>query len=300
MEKITFTVDGVPLIGDLHSTTGGAARRPAVAIIGPMTFHKEQAPTEYAKRLADAGFLALAYDSRYRGESGGEPRAWENPWHKVEDLKGAVAYLRSRPDVDPDRVAILGICQGSSIAFRAAAETPGVMALATIAGQYRDHEGDIEWLTEDGYAARLAAGRAAKDKYARTGAVDYVKGVDRTDLNVGMPGEFVWSWYQPWADRGIWENRYAVMSDADLLEYESISAARTLRAPWLMIHGDNCFLPKAAMRHMGAVPASTPTRTVWDATPHLAYYDQPEVLDRATRELVTWFQGGWSASTRVA
>ena len=50
--------------------------------------------------------------------------------------------------------------------------------------------------------------------------------MDQTDPNVGMPGEFVWSWYQPWADRGEWENRYAVMSDADLLTYESISAAQ--------------------------------------------------------------------------
>ncbi|WP_375549771.1 alpha/beta fold hydrolase [Oceanicaulis alexandrii] len=289
MEKVTFLVDQTPLVGDLYGAQPGA-RRPAVAIIGPMTYQKEQAPTEYAKRLAGQGFVTLAYDSRYRGESGGEPRAWENPFHKVEDLKAAVAYLKSRPDVDPDQVSILAICQGSSVAFRAAAEIEGVHALATIAGHYRDAEGDVEWLTEDGLAARRAQGEAAKAKFAATGEVEYIKGVDQTDMNVGMPGEFVWVWYQPWADRGQWDNRYAVMSDADLLNYESISAAETLTAPWLMIHGDNCFLPNAAHRHMAAVPETTRTKTIWDETPHLAYYDQSDAIDRATAEVVDWIR----------
>ncbi len=290
MEKVTFTVDGIDLVGDLYrpDTTGQA---PAVAIIGPMTFHKEQAPTEYAKRLAERGFIALAYDSRYRGESGGEPRAWENPAHKVEDLKAAVRYLESRDDVDPARVSILAICQGSSIAVKAASEVPQLHALATVAGHYRDAEGDIEWLGEEGYAARKSAGEAAQKKFVDTGEVDYIKGVDRTDTNVGMPGDFVWEWYQPWADRGIWENRYAVMSDADLLSFESISAVPDLKAPWLTIHGDNCFLPNAARRHVDAVASTTRHQLVWDDTPHLAYYDQPDVLDATTAQVSHWFEG---------
>ena len=289
MEKVTFTVDATPLVGNVYSPSQ-TGKQPAVAIIGPMTYQKEQAPTEYAKRLAEMGFVTLAYDSRYRGESGGEPRAWENPFHKVEDLKAAVAYLKTRADVDPDQVSILAICQGSSIAFRAAAELDGVHALATIAGHYRDHEGDIEWLTEEGYAARMAQGQAAKAVFETTGDVQYIKGVDQTDMNVGMPGDFVWEWYQPWADRGQWENRYAVMSDADLLSYDSIGAAKTLTAPWLMIHGDYNFLPNAARRHMAAVPSTTKTKTIWDDTPHLAYYDQPDAIDRATRAVADWYR----------
>ena len=294
MEKVRFQSAGETLVGDLYRPEL-PGRVPAVAIIGPMTYQKEQAPSEYARRFAEQGYAALAYDSRYRGESGGSPRCWENPAHKLEDMKAALSFLASRDDVDPERLFILGICQGSSIAFRAAAEAPGVRALATIAGQYRDREGDLDWLTEEGLAARMAKGRAAKTKYQETGEVEYVKGVDQTDLNVGMPGDFVWVWYQPWADRGMWENRYAVMSDADLLEYESISAARELRSPWLMIHGDNCFLPAAARRHMAAVPASTPTQTIWDDTPHLSYYDQPEIIDRAVSAVIAHYDMHQSA-----
>ena len=288
MQKVTFHVHETPLVGDLYQPSN-AEPAPAVAIIGPMTYQKEQAPTQYARRLAEQGFVTLAYDSRYRGESGGSPRAWENPEHKVEDLKAAVAYLKSRPDVDPDRVSILAICQGSSEAFRAAGELDGLHALATIAGHYRDHEGDIEWLTAEGYTARKAQGEAARRKYEATGEIDYIKASDPTDMNVGMPGGFVFDWYGPWAERGQWENRYAVMSDADLLNFDSIGAAKTLTAPWLMIHGDNCFLPPAAKRHFDAVPETTQKKMIWDDTPHLAYYDQPDAIDRATEEVANWF-----------
>lgn len=289
IERFEFESAGETLVGDLHMPDLGEGPFPAVAILGPMTFERNQAPSEYAKALAERGFAALAFDPRYRGESGGAPRQWENPDHKVEDLKAAVDALALQTGIDVGRIHILGICQGGSEALKAAQEHDAVRGLATLTSQYRDAEGDIAWLTEEGYAARLKAGQAAKEKYEATGKIDYVKAVDQTDTNVGMPGEFVWEWYQPWADRGEWENRYAVMSDADLLPYESISSAQNIDKPWLMIHGDNCFLPDAAKRHFDAVPEGTPKRLIWDETPHLAYYDQPDAIIRATEEIVNWF-----------
>ncbi|MCQ8186618.1 alpha/beta hydrolase [Parvularcula maris] len=288
--RVTFESGGLSFVGDLVSPAGETSKLPAVAIIGPMTFERNQAPSRYAQTLAENGFRALAFDPRYRGDSGGEPRAWENPVHKVEDLKEAVSFLANRDDVNADRVHVLGICQGGSEALRAAAEHPAARSLTTITSQYRDKEGDLAWLTEEGYEARLARGVEAFHKYRDTGEVDYVKAVDQTDMEVGMPGDFVWEWYQPWADRGEWENRYAVMSDKDLLEYESISAAQTIGKPWLMIHGDQCFLPDAAKRHFDAIPEGTPKRLVWDDTPHLAYYDQADAIARGTAETVAWFE----------
>jgi len=289
MEKVTFKSGGSDVVGDLYAPAG-VGRSPAVAIVGPMTFQKGQAPTQYAKRFADLGFVALAFDPRYRGESGGEPRAWENPLHKVEDLKAAVAYLQGRPDVDRRQVSIFAICQGASIAVGAAAEIPELRALATVSGQYRDLAGDLQWLTQAGLEARRARGEAARRKFLETGVSDCVKAVDKTDMNVGMPGEFVWAWYQPWADRGLWENNYAVMSDADILAYESLTAAGKMATPWLMVHGENCFLPKAALRHLEAVPATTNTRLIWDETPHFAYYDHAPSIDRAAQAAADWFR----------
>ncbi len=286
-EKVRFDSGEAFCVGDLYLPTRLPA--PAVTIIGPMTYQKEQAPTQYARRLADLGYAALAFDCRYRGESGGEPRCWENPAAKVEDLKRSVAFLATRPEVEASRVFVLGICQGSSEALKAAAESPLAKGLATIAGQYRDHQGDIDWLTEDGLARRQSAGLAARQRYQATMEVEYIAGVDEVDMNVAMPGRFVWDWYHPWAEKGLWDNRYAVMSDADLLAYESMTAARAITTPWLMIHGDACFLPTAARRHFDAVPAGTPKALVWDETPHLDYYDKPDVIDRAAGRIATWF-----------
>jgi uncharacterized protein len=279
---------GVSLVGDLYLPATPAANSAAFVIIGPMTFQKEQAPTEYARRLAASGHTALAFDTRYRGESGGQPRAYENPFHKVADILSAVSFLREQPGVNPDRIIGLGICQGSSEMLRAVAEDNRIAAGVTLAGHYRDREGDIAWLTEDGYAARLAQGEKAKAKYLTTGEIDYVAGVDDVDMNVGMPGKFVWDWYHVWAEKGLWDNRYAVMSDADLLAYESISAARSQNKPYLMIHSDNSFLPDAAHRHFDAMP-SVSKKLLWEGeTPHLSYYDQPHVLDRSVASIATW------------
>jgi uncharacterized protein len=279
---------GVSLVGNLYTPTEVAANSAAFVIIGPMTYQKEQAPTQYAQRLAALGHTALVFDPRYRGESGGEPRAYENPYHKVADIISAAAFLRTQSGVNADRIIGLGICQGSSEMLRAVAEDDLIKAGVTLAGQYRDHEGDIAWLTEEGYAARLATGQAAKAKYLATGEIDYIPGVDETDINVGMPGKFVWDWYHVWADNGLWDNRYAVMSDADLLPYESITAARTLTKPYLMIHSDNSFLPDAAKRHFDAMPSTAKT-LLWEGdTPHLSYYDQPEILDRTVASINNW------------
>lgn len=289
VEKVRFdsAAPGVSLVGDLHLPAGGRSET-AFVIIGPMTFQKEQAPTEYARRLAAAGHAALAFDTRYRGESGGEPRAWENPFHKVEDIASAVAFAVGREDLGIARVIGLGICQGSSEMIRAVADDDRIAGGVTLAGHYRDREGDIAWLTDEGYAARKAAGDAARAKYLATGEIDYVPAVDDVDMNVGMPGKFVWDWYHHWSDRGMWENRYAVMSDADLLAYESISAAREQRKPYLMIHSDQSFLPDAARRHFDAMPSASKT-LLWEGdTPHLAYYDQPEILERTVRSIVEW------------
>ena len=77
-EKVTFTSHGTPIVGNLYAPESDSPR-PGVVLLGPMTFQKEQVPTEYARRLAKMGFIALVFDPRYRGESGGEPRCRENP-----------------------------------------------------------------------------------------------------------------------------------------------------------------------------------------------------------------------------
>lgn len=287
---VTFTSEGVTLAGHVYRPPAAAGRLPAVVLLGPMTYVKEQVPAEYARRLAARGYVALTFDPRFRGESEGAPRDVESPLAKVADVRSAVTYLASRTDVDPARIAALAVCQGSSEMLRAAADEPRIRALATVAGHYRDRDGDVAWLgSADALEARRARGEAARAKYDETGVVEYVPGVDRERTDVGMPGEYVWSWYHRWADMGVWPNRYAVMSDADLLAYESISAAARLETPYLMLHSDNSFLPDAARRHFERVPAPAKRLSWAGATQHFQFYDDPAVIDDAVNEIAAWF-----------
>jgi uncharacterized protein len=289
-EPVSFDSHGATIVGRLFRAAFADGPMPAVAIIGPENYQKEQAPMQYGPRLAQLGYTALIFDPRYRGESSGEPRCYEDPAAKIEDLRAALDYLTSLPDVDDGRLALVGICFGGGYVLSAAATDPRVRAVASVAAHLRDAAADAGWLGgEDIVAARLARGRAAQEKYERVGEVDYVPCVDASRDDVGMPGHAPWSWYQLWADRGLWENRYAVMSDAAVLSYETLSAAARLTAPLLMIHSDACAQPDAAHRHFAVVPTAD-KRLLWEGeTRHLQYYDDPVVIDRAVWSIVDWF-----------
>jgi dienelactone hydrolase len=165
-ERVTFTSGGETLVGRLFPAAFSKGNAPAVAIIGPTTYVKEQAPAQYGPRLAPNGFTALIFDARYRGESGGEPRCLEDTVAKVQDLRAAVAFLAARPDVDADRLAVIGICFGGNAAVHAAADDPLIRAVATVTPHFRNAEADALWLGgEQAVAARLAHGQQALAKY---------------------------------------------------------------------------------------------------------------------------------------
>ncbi|MEC3956842.1 alpha/beta fold hydrolase [Nocardia sp. CDC153] len=288
-ERVSFASGGETVVGRLYEAGFANGRSPAVAIIGPMTFVKEQAPVQYARRLAANGFTALVFDPRSRGESGAEPRCVEDPMGKLADLRAAVGFLAARDEVDAERIAVLGVCFGGNTAVHAAADDPLIRAVAAVTPHFRNPQADAMWLGgPQAVADRLARGREALAKYEATGEVRYVTAVHSTSLDVGMPGLAPWSWYQPWADRGLWDNRHAVLSDAALLSYESLSAAARLTKPFLLIHGDNCALPDQAKRHFAVVPTADKLHLRPD-TPHLSFYDVPEAIDPAVTQITDWF-----------
>ena len=109
MERVEFDADGIRLVGDLHAPSA-SGRMPGLVLTGPFTGVRDQVSGLYAERLAAAGYVALAFDHRNFGESGGEPRRHEDPQGKLSDLRAAVSLLRSRPEVDSERIGTVGIC----------------------------------------------------------------------------------------------------------------------------------------------------------------------------------------------
>ncbi len=127
--KVTFhNRYGITLAADLYTPKAATGRMPAIAVSGPFGAVKEQASGLYAQQLAERGFITLAFDPSYTGESGGEPRYVASPDINTEDFSAAIDYLLNREDVDSAKVGILGICGWGGIAIQAAINDPRIKA----------------------------------------------------------------------------------------------------------------------------------------------------------------------------
>lgn len=120
--KVTFRNRyGITLAADLYIPKNSNGKLPAIAVSGPFGAVKEQSSGLYAQTMAERGFLTIAFDPSYTGESGGEPRYVASPDINTEDFSAAVDFLSTRNDVDPDRIGIIGICGWGGLALNAAA-----------------------------------------------------------------------------------------------------------------------------------------------------------------------------------
>ena len=130
--KITFhNRYGITLAADLYKPKNAQDRLAAIAVSGPYGATKEQVSGRYAQTLAERGFLTIAFDPSYYGESSGTPRYLTSPEISMEDFSAAVDYLTSREDVDSERIGILGICGWGGFALNAAANDPRIKATVT-------------------------------------------------------------------------------------------------------------------------------------------------------------------------
>lgn len=120
--KVTFhNRYGVTLAADLYRPKGATGKLAAIAVCGPFGAVKEQVSGRYAQTLAERGYLAIAFDPSFTGESGGQPRNVASPDINTEDFCAAVDYLSTREDVNPEQIGILGICGWGGFAVNAAA-----------------------------------------------------------------------------------------------------------------------------------------------------------------------------------
>lgn len=120
--KITFVNRyGITLVADLYQPVNASGRMPAIAVSGPFGAVKEQCSGLYAQKMAERGYLTIAFDPSFTGESGGTPRYVASPDINTEDFSAAVDYLLTRDDVDSERIGIIGICGWGGFAINAAA-----------------------------------------------------------------------------------------------------------------------------------------------------------------------------------
>ena len=247
-EKITFKNRyGIELTADLYAPVQRNGKMAAIAVSGPFGAVKEQSSGLYAQTLAEKGFLTIAFDPSYTGESGGEPRYVASPDINTEDFCAAVDYLSLRDDVDPERIGILGICGWGGMALNAAAIDTRIKATVT-STMY-----DMSRVTANGYfdsmtsddryklRQKLNAQRtidARNEFYARAGGV-----ID--PLPADAP-QFVKEYYDYYkTPRGYHERSlnsnagWNVTSALSFLNMPLLSYSDEIRSAALLIHGEN-------------------------------------------------------------
>lgn len=288
VKRVTFDSHGETLVGTLFIPEGGG-RRPALVLDGPLTSVKEQVAGNYARSLAERGFVTLAFDHRYFGESGGEPRQFESPPKKIEDIQNAVTYLSSLPEVDPERIGAVGVCAGGGYMAGAVAADPRIKAWGAVAGFFHDAEKQREWMGA-GYDKALEAARAARRKWEETREVETIPAVGKGDGPVAMPLAEAYEYYgTPRGAVDNYVNGFAVMSREDTLPYDAQRTAAGIRIPTVVIHSEKALAPALARKFFDALPG--PKSIHWlESQGQVDFYDGAPLITAASDHLAAHFR----------
>jgi uncharacterized protein len=291
VERVTFQSQGETLVGKLYIPAGVSAAKPgeAAVVTGAWMTVKEQMAGRYAQELAERGVVALAFDFRGWGESGGQPRALENPRMKTDDIRAAVAFLATRADVDKSRIAGLGICASAAYMAEAAATTPTIRSLALVAPWLHDRAiVNAVYGGDASVKGLIDTGRAAEAKFRSTGQSTLVPAASTTDKTAVM---FNVPYYTE-RDRGLvphWENRFNVASWEAWLTLDAMPIAPRIQAPLLMVHSEAAAIPHGAKQFFARVNA--PKREVWlDNVNQFDFYDREPSVDRTADAVVSHFR----------
>ena len=255
-EKVTFRNRfGITLAADLYVPKEAKGGLAAIAVSGPFGAVKEQASGLYAQRLAEEGFLTIAFDPSFTGESGGEPRYSSSMDINTEDFCAAVDYLSCRDDVDAGRIGILGICGWGGIALNAAALDPRVKATVSVTLY------NMTRVTQQGYFDSMDedARFKLKQQLAEQRTEEYRKGeiLPQGGLPAEAPSDasdffkqyiaYYKSGARGYHPRSLNSNMgWNITSPLMLLNQNLWIAADEIRTPVLIVHGE-----KAHSRYFG-------------------------------------------------
>ena len=271
---VTFSSDGIRLAGDIR-VPRGSGPHPAIALTGPFTGVRQQVTGTYARLLADAGFLTLAFDHRGFGESGGRPQH-EDSQGKLADLRAAVGQLAGRDDVAPGRIAVVGVCLGGGYAVRAAAQDPRVKAVAGVAGGYNSPARMARDMGIGRYRTALAGFLARYDEYLPAVAPD--------GGEAAMGGDEPWQYYGTGRSAApSWRNQVTRGSLHSLMTLDALGAAGFLGdTPLLVVHGkqDAYCAPELAEELYERAPGEKEIQWL-GARQHIDLYDREPYVTQA-------------------
>lgn len=250
IQKVEFVNRfGIKLVGDLYlpKDTKKGDKLPAIAISGPFGAVKEQASGLYAQTLAEKGFITLAFDPSYTGESSGAPRNIASPDINTEDFSAAVDFLSNNANVNPDKIGILGICGFGGFALNAAQIDTRIKATVTSTMYDMTRvsaKGYNDSIDENGrYDLKVALNNQRTLDY-KNGT--YAKAAGLPDKLTGSEPQFVKDYYGYYkTKRGFHKNsinsngNWNQTSTLSLINLPILAYSNEIRTPVLMIHGEN-------------------------------------------------------------
>lgn len=286
--KVTFhNRYGITLAADLYVPKNASGKLAAIAVSGPFGAVKEQASGFYAQTMAERGFLTLAFDPSFTGESGGEPRYMASPDINTEDFQAAVDYLSCRDDVDPERIGIIGICGWGGMALNAAALDTRVKA--TVASTMYDMTRvntkgyfDAEDSAEARHEKRLALNAQRTEDYKNGSYVRAGGVVDPLPEDAPFFVKDYHDYYK--TDRGYHarslnsNDGWAATGCISFLNQPILTYTNEIRSAVLIMHGEkahSCYFSKDAYARMmdgNPVPENKELLIIPDAV-HTDLYD---------------------------
>lgn len=292
-QKVTFhNRYGIELVGDLYTPKSAQGHLPAIAVCGPFGAVKEQASGLYAQTMAEQGFLTLAFDPSFTGESGGDIRYMASPDINTEDFQAAVDYLSTLETAAPDRIGIIGICGWGGLALNTAALDTRVKATVTstmydMARVNANGYFDSEDSADARYAKRVALNTQRTQDY-RNGA--YALGGGVVDPLPEDAPFFVKDYYDYYKTPRGYHARslnsnggWNVIGCMSFMNQPILRYSNEIRSAVLMIHGEkahSCYFTKDAYAHMmegNAYPDNKELLIIPGAV-HTDLYDRTDVI----------------------
>ncbi len=290
-KKVTFyNRYGITLAADMYTPKNATGKLPALAVSGPFGAVKEQSSGLYAQTMAERGFLTIAFDPSYTGESGGTPRDVASPDINTEDFSAAVDFLSIQENVDPEKIGIIGICGWGGMGLNAAAIDPRIKATVT-STMY-----DMTRVTANGYFDSMNVEERYKlrEQLSAQRTEDYKNGTYGKAENLALPTpdqipEDAPQFFKDYAayyktDRGFHSRSinsngtWNITSPISLLNMPILQYTDEIRNAVFMLHGENAHSVYFSQDAYKKLQGDNKELMIIPGAVHTDLYDNMEVI----------------------